>query len=125
MLQNFGRELESGAEDVMSSVEDVAQDVMSGVEDVAQDVMSFDWMEVLKRALKYLIMGVMMCLVAFYLPMNKKRASLQNVLMLGVSAAASFAILDTFVPSVGLSARSGAGLAIGANMVGGVPVARM
>ena len=33
-------------------------------------------------------------------------------------AAATFSILDTFVPTMGASARTGAGFGIGANLVG-------
>ena len=33
-------------------------------------------------------------------------------------AAATFSILDTYVPSMGSSARTGAGFGIGANLVG-------
>lgn len=124
MLKQFGSEIETGVEDVVDAVESGVEDVVDAVENVGDRVMSFEWMEVVKRIIKYLIMGVAICLVAFYLPMNKKRLSLKNVLMLGVSAAASFAVLDTFVPSVGLSARSGAGLAIGANIAGGFPIAK-
>jgi len=35
-----------------------------------------------------------------------------------LTAAATFSILDTYVPSMGVSARSGAGFGIGANLVG-------
>jgi hypothetical protein len=34
-----------------------------------------------------------------------------------LTAAATFSILDTYVPAMGVSARSGAGLGIGLNMV--------
>ena len=125
MLHELGRDFESGAEDVVSGVEDVVKDVVSGVEDAGEAVMSLDWMEVVKRVLKYLILGVAVSLVAYWLPMNKRRMPLNNVLMLGVSAAAAFVVLDTFAPSVGMAARSGAGLAIGAGLGGGLPMARM
>jgi hypothetical protein len=37
---------------------------------------------------------------------------------LALTAAATFSILDCYVPSIGVSTRTGAGFGIGANMVG-------
>jgi hypothetical protein len=36
--------------------------------------------------------------------------------LIALTAAATFSILDTYVPSMGVSARTGAGLGIGLNM---------
>jgi len=36
------------------------------------------------------------------------------------AAAATFAIMDVFIPSMGESARGGAGFGLGANLVGGL-----
>jgi hypothetical protein len=38
--------------------------------------------------------------------------------MISLVAMATFALLDVYAPSVGASARTGAGFGIGANMVG-------
>ena len=38
--------------------------------------------------------------------------------VIALTAAATFSILDTYVPSMAVSARSGAGFGIGANLVG-------
>ena len=40
------------------------------------------------------------------------------IALLALTAAATFAILDTYIPSMGVSARSGAGFGIGAKLVG-------
>lgn len=81
--------------------------------------MSFglDASEVLSRALKYLIQGLSVCLAAFYIPKGGKM-KLEDVVMIGVTAAAVFATLDLLSPSIGASARTGAGFGIGANLVG-------
>ena len=39
-------------------------------------------------------------------------------IVIALTAAATFSILDTYIPSMGESARSGAGFGIGANLVG-------
>ncbi len=41
-----------------------------------------------------------------------------KIAIIALMAAATFSILDTFVPTMGASARSGAGFGIGANLVG-------
>ena len=74
--------------------------------------------ELVKRAIKYFIEGLMVAIVAFVLPPEKRSLKLEEVAIIGLMAAATFSILDTFIPSMGASARSGAGFGIGANLVG-------
>jgi len=76
-----------------------------------------DLAEVARRALKYIVEGGAVALAAFYIPAGKK-LKLEEVLMIALTAAATFAILDMYVPSIGATARSGAGFGIGANLVG-------
>jgi len=72
--------------------------------------------ELVKRAIKYLVEGLMVALAAFAIP--KRSLNLDEVALISLTAAATFSILDTYVPSMAVSARSGAGLGIGANLVG-------
>ena len=44
---------------------------------------------------------------------------LKEIVLIGLTAAATFAVLDMFTPFVGSSARQGAGFGIGYNMVTG------
>ena len=60
----------------------------------------------------------MVAIVAFVIPPEKRSLKLEEVAIIGLMAAATFSILDTFIPSMGASARSGAGFGIGANLVG-------
>ena len=71
--------------------------------------------ELVKRALKYLVEGVIVALAAFVIPSKKLR--IDETLLIALTAAATFSILDTYLPSLAVSARSGAGLGIGANLV--------
>jgi len=75
-----------------------------------------DVAELLKRAIKYLVEGLMVAIAAFAIP--KKRLDVDEVALIALTAAATFSILDTYAPSIGVSARSGAGFGIGANLVG-------
>lgn len=72
--------------------------------------------ELLKRAIKYLVEGLMVAIAAFAIP--KKSLQLDEIALISLTAAATFSILDTYLPSMGVNARSGAGLGIGANLVG-------
>ncbi len=75
-----------------------------------------DFAELIKRAVKYLVEGLMVALAAYAIP--KKALNMDEVALIALTAAATFSILDTYVPSMAVSARSGAGFGIGANLVG-------
>ena len=76
--------------------------------------------ELVRRAVKYLVEGVMVAIAAYAIP--KKSLNLDEVALIALTAAATFSILDTYVPSMAVSARSGAGFGIGANLDGFPPM---
>lgn len=78
--------------------------------------LSFDFSELVKRAIKYIIEGVMVAIAAYSIP--KKSLNVEEIVVIGLMAAATFAVLDVFVPSIAGSARSGAGFGVGMNLVG-------
>ena len=71
--------------------------------------------EFLRRALKYIVEGLMVAIAAFVIP--AKRLRLDECLLIALTAAATFSILDTYLPGMAVTARSGAGFGIGANLV--------
>ena len=75
----------------------------------------FDVTELIKRIIKYLIEGLMVAIAAFAIP--KRSLNVEEVGLIALTAAATFAILDTYLPAMGVSARTGAGFGIGANLV--------
>jgi hypothetical protein len=75
-----------------------------------------DLSELVKRAIKYLVEGLMVAIAAYAIP--EKSLKFDEVALIALTAAATFSILDTYVPSMAISARSGAGFGIGANLVG-------
>jgi hypothetical protein len=77
----------------------------------------FDLGELVKRAIKYLVEGLMVAVAAYVIPKGKG-LSVDEVALIALTAAATFSILDTFLPSMAVTARTGAGFGIGANMVG-------
>ena len=88
---------------------------MSGGE-VQEMKSGFNLQEILKRAVKYLIEGAAVAVAAFYIPKNQPK--MEEVVMIAITAAATFALLDMYAPSVGSAARQGTGFGIGANLAG-------
>lgn len=79
-------------------------------------MLNVDLSEIVRRAIKYLVEGLAVAAAAFYIP--RKQMNVQEIAMIAVTAAASLAILDLLAPSVGTSARHGAGFGIGTSLVG-------
>lgn len=79
--------------------------------------MDFSLADLLASLLKYLVEGLVVALVAVIV-LNPKKPNFGEILTIGVAAFATFALLDTFTPGIGVTARQGAGFGIGANLVG-------
>jgi hypothetical protein len=75
-----------------------------------------DVSDLVSRAVKYGLEGLAVAIAAYLLP--GKGLKLSEIGMIALVALATFAILDIYAPSVGASARTGAGFGIGANLVG-------
>jgi ABC-type Co2+ transport system permease subunit len=71
--------------------------------------------ELVKRIIKYLVEGLMVAIAAYAIP--KRSLNVEEIVLIALTAAATFSILDTYIPSMGVTARSGAGFGIGANLV--------
>ena len=76
----------------------------------------FNLQEILKRAVKYLIEGAAVAVAAFYIPKNQPK--MEEVIMIAITAASTFSLLDMYAPSIGSAARQGTGFGIGANLAG-------
>lgn len=75
--------------------------------------------EVVKRIAKYLIEGLAVGIAAFIIPRVRGISlPMDTVLVIALCAAAVFAILDLYSPSIGVAVRNGAGLGLGFNLVG-------
>ena len=77
----------------------------------------FNVNELVKRIIKYLVEGLMVAIAAYAIPKARNALNIEEIMFIALTAAATFSILDTYVPSMGVSARSGAGFGIGMNMV--------
>ena len=71
--------------------------------------------EIMKRVIKYIIQGLMVAIACYAIP--KQTLRLEEIGLIALIASLTFSILDTYIPAMGASARSGAGFGIGANLV--------
>lgn len=78
--------------------------------------LSVDPSELIVRLFKYVFEGLILGIAAYFLPGHKLAP--EEIVILGLVAAATFAVLDLFAPAIGSSVRSGAGYGIGFNLVG-------
>jgi ABC-type Co2+ transport system permease subunit len=76
---------------------------------------SFDFGQIVKLAIKYLVEGLVVAVVAVLVP--KKALNTEEIIIIALTAAATFSILDVFIPVMGASVRQGAGLGMGFNLV--------
>jgi hypothetical protein len=81
-----------------------------------RSTMDFSVGNFVNRALKYLLEGLAVAIAAVYIP--KRALPMEDIAALALVAAAVFALLDVLAPSVGVTARQGAGFGLGANLVG-------
>ena len=70
----------------------------------------------LKNLLKYVLEGLAVALAARFIP--ARSINVNEVVMISLTAALTFFVLDLLAPTVGAGARMGAGFGIGANQVG-------
>lgn len=75
---------------------------------------SVDGKEILVRIIKYILEGSMVAIAVALIP--KTKPSLEEILTIALIAAATFSLLDMFAPSLGQSARLGAGAGIGLSL---------
>jgi ABC-type Co2+ transport system permease subunit len=78
----------------------------------------FDVNELIKRAIKYLIEGLAVAVVALLIP--KKALNVEEIVIIALTAAAVFSILDVFIPAAGVTSRQGLGFGAGVNLLGGL-----
>ncbi len=77
---------------------------------------SFDSRELCRRVVKYLLMGTIIAVCALVLP--EKKLDLASITAMALVSAATFAIIDTFIPTMSYPVQLGAGFGIGAGLVG-------
>ena len=75
--------------------------------------MDIDFAEILGRVLKYLMEGLAVGLACYF-----TKLKMDEIIIIAVTAAATFAILDMYTPQISDAARMGAGFGIGSQLAG-------
>jgi ABC-type Co2+ transport system permease subunit len=70
----------------------------------------------LKVLVKYVIQGTAVAVAMFLIPRNQ--VAPKDIMMIAVTAATVFLVLDLFAPAVAEGARTGTGFGLGAQLVG-------
>lgn len=81
---------------------------------------SLDLGEFAKRIIKYILEGLIVSIAAFVIP--RKSFNVEEIIIIGLTAAATFAVLDVFLPSIYTSVKQGVGFSIGTGLTGGLKV---
>jgi ABC-type Co2+ transport system permease subunit len=71
--------------------------------------------ELCKRVVKFLVLGGVVAVAALLI---QRKLKAEEVIMLSLVSAATFALLEMYAPSVSPHVHQGAGLGIGLGMVG-------
>ena len=58
--------------------------------------MDFNFREIMKRVIKYLVEAIVVAVACFAIP--KKAMNLEEIALIALVAAATFSILDTYMP---------------------------
>jgi hypothetical protein len=77
--------------------------------------LGIDIKDILVRIIKYMVEGGAVAIAAYLIP--RKQMTMQEIIMIALTAAAVFAILDMFAPAVGLATRQGAGFGLGFGLI--------
>lgn len=75
-----------------------------------------DFSDIVARLIKYVVEGGAVAVAAFVIP--RRKMEVKEIVMIALTAAAVFAVLDLYAPAVGVGARQGAGFGVGASLVG-------
>jgi hypothetical protein len=76
--------------------------------------MDIDFSEILGRALKYLMEGIAVGIACYF----TAKLNMDQIIVIAVTASATFAILDMYTPQVSNAARLGTGFSIGSQFSG-------
>ena len=76
--------------------------------------MDIDFAEILGRALKYIMEGIAVGLACYF----TAKLKMEQILIIAITAAATFAILDMYTPQLSNAVRMGAGIGIGSQFTG-------
>jgi len=95
---------------------EISKDMIKNVGEVISDIVPVsNFYDILKQLFKYLIEGFVVAIAGYYIPSNKP--NINEILMIAFVAAATFAILEMYMPDAYLAARLGFGFQTGKQLI--------
>ena len=76
--------------------------------------MDIDFSDILGRALKYFMEGIAVGLACYF----TAKLNMDQIIIIAITAAVTFAILDMYTPQISNAARVGTGFGIGSQFTG-------
>jgi len=73
----------------------------------------------IENIIKYLIQGLAVAFVGYFIP--RKKVAFSTIMTVTIAVAISLFVLDSIAPKVGEGARLGVGLAVGYNLINKIP----
>lgn len=96
----------------VNKVKDIGSNVVDSAGSVVQTPLFYN---VIRLIFRYLIQGFVVAIAGYYIP--TKKPEWNELIMISLVAASTFAILEIYMPDAYLAARFGFGFATGSNLI--------
>lgn len=93
------------------NIKDSSLNVINKVEEVIQPTFN----DILKKILKYIIEGLVVAIAGYYIP--SKKPDMSELIIIGLVAASTFAILEVYMPDAYMASKFGFGFQTGRNLI--------
>mgnify|MGYP000866014778 CR=1 FL=1 len=100
------------AEVNIDKVKDIGEKVANTAENIIETPMIYN---IIRLIFRYLIQGFVVAIAGYYIP--SKKPEWNELIMISLVAASTFAILEIYMPDAYLAARFGFGFATGSNLI--------
>lgn len=111
--------VEFGANQAISSIPDMITSTKNYIESakpITENVLEFpSFNNILRQVLRYLIEGLVVAIAGYYIP--SKKPDLHEVVMIALTAASTFALLELYMPDSYMMARLGFGFTTGQRLI--------
>lgn len=95
-----------------NKIKDIGENVINSAGNVVETPLFYN---VIRLIFRYLIQGFVVAIAGYYIP--TKKPEWNELIMISLVAASTFAILEIYMPDAYLAARFGFGFATGSNLI--------
>jgi len=95
-----------------NKIKDIGENVINSAGNIVETPLFYN---VIRLIFRYLIQGFVVAIAGYYIP--TKKPEWNELIMISLVAASTFAILEIYMPDAYLAARFGFGFATGSNLI--------